>query len=47
MSSTGTARFVDSSLERIQGKSHGLTDTRYQLYCNGCRIPLENYRSTR
>ncbi len=42
MSSTGTARFVDSSLERIQVKASGLTDTRYQLYCNGCRIPLKN-----
>jgi len=42
MSSTGTARFVDSSLERIQVKVSGLTDTRYQLICNGCRIPIKN-----
>ena len=42
MSSTGTARLVDSSLERIQVKVSGLTDSRYQLICNGCRIPLKN-----
>ncbi len=42
MSSMGTARFVDSSLERIQVKISGLTDSRYQLLCNGCRIPLKN-----
>ncbi|WP_405246466.1 DUF2126 domain-containing protein [Cellulophaga sp. Asnod2-G02] len=42
MSSTGTARFVDSSLERIQVKVSGLTDSRYILICNGCRIPLKN-----
>lgn len=41
MSSTGTARFVDSSLERIQVKVTGLTDSRYQLNCNGFRIPLK------
>lgn len=42
MSSSGTARFVDSSLERIQVKINGLTDSRYQLLCNGFRIPLKN-----
>jgi uncharacterized protein (DUF2126 family) len=42
MSSTGTARFVDSSLERIQVKISGLTDSRYQLLCNGFKIPLKN-----
>ncbi|MFT6881609.1 MAG: hypothetical protein ACJAVY_000398, partial [Marinoscillum sp.] len=40
MSSTGTARFVDSSLERLQIKVSGLTDGRYILLCNGLRIPL-------
>ncbi len=40
MSSTGTARFVDSSLERLQVKVSGLTDGRYHLLCNGFRIPL-------
>ena len=42
MSSSGTARFVDSSLERIQVKINGLTDSRYHLLCNGFRIPLKN-----
>lgn len=42
MSNSGTARFVDSSLERIQVKIMGLTDSRYHLLCNGCRIPLKN-----
>ncbi len=42
MSSSGTARFVDSSLERLQVKISGLTDSRYHLLCNGFRIPLKN-----
>ncbi len=42
MSSTGTARFVDSSLERVQVKVTGLTDSRYHLLCNGLRVPLKN-----
>lgn len=42
MSSTGTARFVDSSLERLQVKISGLTESRYHLLCNGYRIPLKN-----
>lgn len=42
MSSTGTARYVDSSLERLQIKISGLTDSRYYLLCNGYRIPLKN-----
>lgn len=40
MSSTGTARFVDSSLERVQVKLTGLQDTRYILLCNGLPVPL-------
>jgi uncharacterized protein (DUF2126 family) len=42
MSSSGTARFVDSSLERLQVKITGLTESRYHLLCNGYRIPLKN-----
>ena len=42
MSSTGTARFVDSSLERVQVKINGLTESRYNLLCNGFRVPLKN-----
>ena len=38
----GTARFVDSSVERLQVKVSGLTDSRYTLACNGRHIPLRN-----
>jgi uncharacterized protein (DUF2126 family)/transglutaminase-like putative cysteine protease len=40
MTSSGTARYVDSSLERIQITLKGLTDSRYILLCNGSRVPL-------
>jgi uncharacterized protein (DUF2126 family)/transglutaminase-like putative cysteine protease len=38
--SAGTARYVDSSLERLQVKVQGMTDTRYLLTCNGRAVPL-------
>ena len=42
MSSSGTARFVDSSIERIELKATGLTGERYAILCNGMRIPMAN-----
>ena len=38
----GTSRFVDSSVERIQVRVRGLTDSRYIVTCNGRRLILHN-----
>ncbi len=42
LSNAGTARFVDSSLERIQVKVSGFVPERHILLCKGCRVPLRS-----
>jgi uncharacterized protein (DUF2126 family)/transglutaminase-like putative cysteine protease len=37
----GTARYVDSSAERLQAKVSGWVDERYVLSCNGAALPLQ------
>jgi uncharacterized protein (DUF2126 family)/transglutaminase-like putative cysteine protease len=39
--SGGTARYVDSSAERLQAKVFGWVDERYTLACNGAALPMQ------
>ncbi len=41
-SAGGTARNVDSSVERLQVKVSGLTDPRFAVLCNGRPVPLHS-----
>ncbi len=38
----GTARYVDSSLERVEVRVSGLNESRYVVTCNGAALPMQS-----
>ncbi|MFZ4498619.1 MAG: DUF2126 domain-containing protein [Burkholderiales bacterium] len=46
VSSGGTARYVDSSVERLQVSLSGAIGDRYQVLCNGRQVPLRPVEAT-
>lgn len=38
---TGQARYVDSSVERMQVKAFGISSDRYKVLCNGYEVPIQ------
>ena len=47
VSAGGTARYVDSSVERLQVKVRHMTDSRHIVTCNGRPLPLHADRRAR
>jgi uncharacterized protein (DUF2126 family) len=41
-SAGGTARYVDSSLERMEVRVSGLNESRYAITCNGQALPMQS-----
>ncbi len=42
----GTARYVDSSLERIEAHASGMNESRYVITCNGRALPMQSTGTT-